>query len=383
MKKPILVTALSGALLTTVFACSHRTIDFVHPPDASAEGPSFSAADSSVDGGDDTRITYCPSNRCTNNTATCPGSVYPCDVDLMTDIQNCGACGASCGLAASSSGAVLCSNGQCVLACGANKGDCNGSMEDGCETDLTTNDNCNACGAKCTDPAHPCRKTDDGTYQCGCPHGLAACLTACWDLTTDDKQCGACGNACDPTGGGAPSYPNMYYGCLDSTCDKLKCKDGWGDCNGNIEDGCETELGTEANCTECGSACDPGQTCGQDSVDGQVKCLCPPGLTLCAGACIDVLSDWKHCGGCNNQCNLMTTSTINHGIGGCVYGECVVQCLAGFGDCNGDTSDNCEAKLSSDPNNCGGCGIHCLPNQACIGGQCAVEPCTVPETNPQ
>src|SRR5262249_40181126 len=41
-------------------------------------------------------INYCPSNKCPAGHTTCVDSTFACDVDLLTDTQNCGACGASC-----------------------------------------------------------------------------------------------------------------------------------------------------------------------------------------------------------------------------------------------------------------------------------------------
>jgi hypothetical protein len=44
----------------------------------------------------------------------------------------------------------------------------------------------------------------------------------------------------------------------------------------------------------------------------------------------------------------------------CTAGACVQTCSIGFADCNANkAADGCEANLSNDPNNCGGCGITC------------------------
>jgi len=63
----------------------------------------------------------------------------------------------------------------------------------------------------------------------------------------------------------------------------------------------------------------------------------------------------------------------------CVYGKCVTMCLTGWGDCDGNAANACETNLASDPKNCGACGNVCdgIAGQACVDGQCMVEPCEV------
>ncbi len=51
----------------------------------------------------------------------------------------------------------------------------------------------------------------------------------------------------------------------------------------------------------------------------------------------------------------------------CENGTC--SCAAGFGDCDGDPTNGCEAPLSAAPN-CGACGLTCA-NGTCSGGACA------------
>ena len=43
----------------------------------------------------------------------------------------------------------------------------------------------------------------------------------------------------------------------------------------------------------------------------------------------------------------------------CQRGRCVQLCRPGFGDCDGEAANGCEAAPASDPRNCGGCGIVC------------------------
>jgi hypothetical protein len=49
---------------------------------------------------------------------------------------------------------------------------------------------------------------------------------------------------------------------------------------------------------------------------------------------------------------------------GCAGGACTVTaCVGGFGNCDGNPANGCEANLTSDPSNCGGCGR--VPAEAC------------------
>jgi len=374
-----------GALFLVCDCTSTQQLGFESPSDDAAAPPSLTSGDASTADVENALIAYCPSTTCTNNMATCPGSRFLCDKDLMNDVENCGACGVSCVI-----GAGSCLDGKCVQNCSDLHADCNNDLEDGCEIAIGTNDNCSACGDVCPDPANaPCIRSG-GEFRCGCPAGSTYCgnlSNPCTNTDVDDGNCGACHNRCDPNGGGAPKVANAVYGCKGGACGTtsayLKCTPQTADCNndlgaGALGDGCETDTTTAQNCGGCGLACAPGQSC-DDMGNGSYECRCAPGETRCAdGACVDLRSDTDNCGGCGIRCGY-----IGHGIGACVYGSCAYECLYGWADCNGDSSDVCEANLLSDPTNCGGCGVHCAKDQACIRGVCAVEPCPDTETTPQ
>lgn len=364
--------ACIGALLFASFACSRTRIEFA-PAKEAAEEPTGSFvnddAGSSTEAGVDL-IAYCPSSTCTNHTTTCPTSRFACDVDLMSDDDNCGACGFKCP-GTTSIGGFRCAAGKCVMTCDTGQADCNGILEDGCETRLDSSNNCGACGNVCSDPAKPCV---DG--QCGCPGSQTWCNGTCRDMTTDDRNCGTCGNTCDPAGDGSPTQTNTYFGCYASQCDQLKCTSGYSDCDGKPENGCETSLTTTANCGGCGITCAAGEFCGEDD-DGSLQCLCKGDKTRCGDTCKDLATDPNNCGACGVGCSSLTNVGTPHGLGYCAYGSCAFECTLGWGDCNGDLNDGCETHVRSDPSNCGGCGIRCdiEAGQACIGGRCAVEPC--------
>ncbi len=101
-----------------------------------------------------------------------------------------------------------------------------------------------------------------------------------------------------------------------NVCYQQACPAGLGNCNGDPADGCETTLDTVANCGACGNAC-----------------------------------------------------ALPHASSSCDAGSCAIgACDAGYGDCDGDPQNGCEASLAvvPDSTSCGACGVSC---PACAGFQ--------------
>ncbi len=417
VRRNALVTLLVPATVVGLFG-GCRSIDVVVADLHDAAVPSFVAPDAAEASIPEQLISYCPSNKCPKGHTTCPDSTFACDVDLESDPLNCGACGHAC--PAGSNEMFSCVGGQCVMTCKSSFLDCDGLPDNGCEVLAGSGnprvgmltEHCGTCGNECLDPAKPCVEG-----HCGCPAGTTPCAAghpyyACVNAKTDDNNCSACGNACDPDADPALLPPNAYFGCREGTCGKLKCQPGFEDCNGdaltgdgrpNLQgDGCETELGSDTSCTGCGDDCQAkGQTClRKPGIGGEAYCGCPAGQTfcgncaspfnieipledggvvslpapvVCVGLCVDLTNDRYNCGACNRVCN-----------GTCEYGTCMQRCPFGRADCDGTLSSplgaddlDCEVNTLSDPQNCGGCGIVCdaIAGQACVGGQCVVEPC--------
>ncbi len=163
-----------------------------------------------------------------------------------------------------------CRDGACRLACDDGFADCDGVQRNGCETDVRVDAaSCGACGNAC--PAlegsvatcmggfcapsvcQPQRGDCDGDPLNGCEAQLAI----------DDAHCGACGRACGLVDGGAEQ-------CVEGVC-VVACGLGFGDCNGDAVDGCETPTSREeAHCGVCGRACSAGQVCAEG------RCVPPP-----------------------------------------------------------------------------------------------------------
>lgn len=333
-------------------------------------------------------LSYCPSDRCPAGLTTCPGSHFPCDVDLRSDRGNCGTCGFACP-APTLRETYECIEGQCVLTCNIDNHtlNCDAVSDNGCEADSIHNDHCGDCSTTCTDPDKPCvNRTRFGDIGCGCLGDNILCTNnfpPCIDPKFDDNNCGACENQCDPTGGGAPRFPNTYFGCANSQCGTLKCVPSHGDCDSDMpKNGCETSLFSRNHCGACGNVCPAGQDCLPDEY-GEPKCMCPANETYCSlgcfgdfcmGQCVNLGTDRQNCGSCGYACR---EGVSLHSSGICTFGTCSLRCVQGRADCNGNMEDDCETNTESDPQNCGACGKVCdaVAGQACVGGQCVVEPC--------
>ncbi len=129
-------------------------------------------------------------------------------------------------------------------------------------------------------------------------------------------------------------------------------------------------------CTRClGDAeCAPGSICslGHCVPGCSTSHPCATGSTCCTGMCVSTTSDPMHCGSCTTRC-----SAIN-GTATCTAGACSVRCNAGFGDCDMNPTNGCEADTAASMANCGMCGAACAPAHgtgACLTGLCAVTGC--------
>ncbi|MDQ3266962.1 MAG: hypothetical protein M3Y59_25470 [Myxococcota bacterium] len=84
---------------------------------------------------------------------------------------HCGGCDNPCPASAPRASAVICSGTDCVAVCHEGWRNCNGSLIDGCEQDITTQDHCGSCATTA------CAACVDG--QCCSECGGAICCGAC------------------------------------------------------------------------------------------------------------------------------------------------------------------------------------------------------------
>lgn len=168
-------------------------------------------------------------------------------LSVMQDRNNCGGCDLRCDPAKSD----RCEAGDCMCADSPACGDADVCCGDGCQ-DLSSDDaNCGACGNQC--PVNTaCVSTECVCAAIGadCGEGEACCADGCSDLSDDDANCGLCGRAC-----GADEV------CQSFTC---ICEGAGAPCFGSTTccpSGCANLLWDSSNCGTCGYTCGPSAYC--------------------------------------------------------------------------------------------------------------------------
>jgi hypothetical protein len=175
-----------------------------------------------------------------------------CEVNTNTNPNDCGGCGLQCALPNAVAG---CSNAKCaVAACSAGFADCDGNPTNGCETSTATNPNdCGGCGAVCSLPEATAGCAGGMCTVAACAAGHQDCdhvaSDGCEvDTNNDPNNCGGCNHQC--------FVPNGVAGCSGGNCTIASCNGPYKDCNGNVADGCEDNVTNDNNnCGACGNAC--------------------------------------------------------------------------------------------------------------------------------
>jgi hypothetical protein len=310
----------------------------------------------------------CGVSNCTAPYGDCDGNATNgCESDTSKDVQNCGSCGTACSLPHAT---VACGGGACGIAkCDDGWGDCNGIAKDGCEQDLLSNlTHCGACGVPCA--------PDNAVASCllgvcsiaSCASGYQDCNKLLADgceinTVTSVGNCGACGAACSAVHG-TPS-------CGGGAC-SIVCASGYGNCDGSVATGCETQTSTSAShCGGCNKPCSPKNGTGvcQNSTCAIGSCItnfqdCDAAYST--GCEANVTTDTSNCVTCKNVCD------ATNGTASCSASGCGIACNSGYRDCS-STVAGCETNINDDEANCGGCGIAC--GTTCTTGVCA-KPCT-------
>lgn len=297
--------------------------------------------------------------------------------DTQVDPRNCGACFRDCSnLPGVDPASARCVAGLCVInrACMPNRGDCNADATDGCETDLGTTMNCGACATSCAEPTPICTMMpgDGGPAMFRCGSGCVAptpdrCVSRCVDLQTDPRNCGACGTIC-------PAATNGVAACVAGRC-AVMCNAGYGDCDGSSTNGCETLTRTSlTHCGTCGNVC-PGVMGAMPACNnGVCGIACPTGRGDCdmmtANGCeTDTRMEVNHCGACGRACTPAPNATP-----ACNASACTTVCNTGFGNCDSNATNGCEADITTNVLHCGRCSSPCpTPTNAtrtCTAGAC-------------
>ncbi len=275
------------------------------------------------------------------------GGEEGCDAELDSDPLNCGACGHVCNI----SGAFPdCVSGVCVIKeCAEGRQDRNHDPADGCE--------------------FACNKSNDGVEICdNVDNDCNGIIDDGFDLTSNDN-CGACGNEC--------ALPNATSACQEVngryTCRIEKCDDNFFNFDGQQSNGCEKQC-VESNNGE--EICD-----GRDNdCDGQVDEETPNAGMPCDDPS---LCPWHPQGKCVGKCADRGVYVCSGNQLVCVPKAgaptpTLEVCDADGVDEDCDGQSNEDFDLMTDPNNCGACGNVCnVPNAyaACVAGECVVDTC--------
>jgi hypothetical protein len=313
----------------------------------------------------------CRQGKCVTDSAACQSGFSDCnasaadgcEVNVAADPSNCGACGSVCGAG------LVCTAGSCVSAsivCPSGYADCNANSTDGCEVNVATDpSNCGACGNVCG-AGLVCAAGSCVSASIVCPSGYADCDANSTDgcevnVATDPSNCGACGNVC---GAGLVCAAGS---CVSAS---IVCPSGYADCDRALANGCEINLNTDtANCGECGRACNPGGTCSQGACSPQAY-PCTAGFGECDGnvanGCeTNLSSSINDCGACGKICS------FTNAVPTCSSSVCAIaSCDAGFADCDTISSNGCETDVATSKSNCGSCANVCPTGKQCTAGKC-------------
>lgn len=281
----------------------------------------------------------CAAGTCTAPSPSCDEGLARCGeacVDTRSSTAHCGGCDAAC------EGGSLCQGGAC--ACPAGQLACEGlCVEEGPE-------NCGACGTAC----NASQSCVEGV--CVCPGAGLACGGGCVDALSDAENCGDCGVVCE---GGERVLASV---CAAGVCE-LSCESDFDNCDGDPSNGCESRLLSDAaNCGMCGVDCaSRPNAVGAACVAGNCSFACADGWGNCdidpANGCETDLTDTPEaCGSCGNNCrDLANVDQV-----ACVQRSCeLLSCKDGWDDCDDVLTNGCEIDLRTHRHNCGACGKSC------------------------
>jgi len=255
-------------------------------------------------------------------------------------------------------------------------------------------------------PPPPPDPLDDGGISC--PAGYHPCSGACVGNTDPTRGCGSA--ACT-----ACALAHATAGCTGSACSIAACDPGFADCNANPADGCETDLSKPTSCGGCSAVCPPAMAfCVPQGATYACSNGCTPAAPLlCGKDCVDPLTSTNHCGACDHKCPDVPNSTTSCAAGICGFtckanyhacaGACVptssptacgaactdctaapnvgtatcgadtckvTTCKPGFGDCDLDPANGCEANVDTDAAHCGKQCKACGAGETCVAGAC-------------
>ena len=180
-------------------------------------------------------------------------------------------------------------------------------------------------------------------------------------------DCGECGQPCAPQNASGAS-------CGTGSCLYQSCLGVFQDCDGNTANGCESNQQTDPlNCSGCDLGCHATVTHVTTPLCVAAQCDYEQCLALfgdCDGdrsnGCERSIATLTDCSGCDQIC------APQHATGAtCASGSCSYQaCTGGYLDCDDDASNGCETDPLNSTEHCGGCDQPCDAGHPCVQGSC-------------
>ncbi len=199
------------------------------------------------------RDAVCSLGTCTAGFSNCDGdAANGCEVQTSSNVASCGTCGTVCEF---DSATATCTSGTChILRCDLDSANCDGNESNGCEVNTGASvNNCGGCNVRCS-LANAVNVCDEGHCAVGsCAPNFENCNGSPVDgcevnRQTDINNCGGCNSPCRP--------PRSTPACRSGVCEIGTCDTGFGNCDGEVGNGCETAISNDPNnCGSCGSFC--------------------------------------------------------------------------------------------------------------------------------
>jgi hypothetical protein len=275
---------------------------------------------------------------CERGFADCDGDPRNgCEVDLNSDAAHCGRCANACRGGANAS--PVCAGGLCGISCSAGFSDCDATLANGCEVNLSSAvEHCGACGNRCTAPAGGSPTCAGGACDFTCDAGLLRCGSACVRRDDPAYGCGTCTRCAL-----AANATAMACGGGGSVCVPSSCAAGYKLCGDRCVADNDPAFGCQPwTCSSCVLA--PGASSMMCAGSSCAVARCSAGNKLCGSSCVATTDPRYGCGAAAcGACAPQNAAATCNGAGACDYSTC----NAGWRDLDGIRSNGCETAAPS------------------------------------
>ncbi|GAA6033404.1 hypothetical protein JCM8097_006734 [Rhodosporidiobolus ruineniae] len=297
----------------------------------------------------------------------CVGTGSSSSSQYQSDVNNCGAKYNVCPYNWLNGGGRQCVNGVCAAQYCNNLFDFNW-LTGKCQDVSSDTGNCGKCGQTCSvDNATGSKCVSGQCYATGCQSGYSLASGVCTktiDTTSDVNNCGAVNRKCPS------SYSNGSGSiCSNSVCQPKSCNSGFAFDYSSSK--CIDVTSDSKNCGACNNVCQFGNGSGSCKNGQCTLTSCNSGYANLNGICtkVNTLTDVSNCGSVGNKCS------YDHGVASCSNGQCsLASCESGYKLTTAyflfwPTSTTCTAvDTSSDMDNCGSVGFQCPSTATNCGG---------------